>query len=99
MQIKAYKEHAIKIAAQQAQFNQARGELAPEDRRGRADPRPRDVEADRTARREQTGRAQEQTDAKMAQQARRRMTLDEYLAERKVKREQERERGGGGRER
>lgn len=95
VQIKAYKEHALKIAAQQAQFGHARNELAPEDRRGRADPRPRDVEADSKARREQTGRAQEQSDAKITQQQRRRMTLDEYLAERKADRAQQRERGGG----
>jgi hypothetical protein len=99
VQIKAYKEHAIKVAAEHKAFADARGELAPEQSRPRADPRPRDDEAERNARREQTGRAQEQTDAKTAQQARRRMTVDEYLATRKVKREQERERGGGGRER
>jgi len=99
VQIKAYKEHAIKVAAERTAFANARGELAPEQSRPRADPRPRDVEAERSARREQTDRAQEQTDAKTAQQARRRMSVDEYLATRKIAREQERERGGGGRER
>jgi hypothetical protein len=99
VQIKAYKDHAFKVAAQRAQFGHARNELAPNGDRARVDPRPMDADASRKAQREQTGRAQEQTDARTAQQARRRMTLDEYLAERKVRRAQERDRGGGGRER
>ena len=97
VQIKAYKEHAIKVAAERRAFADARGELAPEQSRTRADPRPRD-DAERSARREQTSRAQE-TDAKREQQGRRKMSVDEYLAERKAKRAQDRERGGGGRER
>ena len=90
-QIKSYKDHAIAVAAQRAQYAQARAELTPQaavrqDNRSDAQRRDRTEQSD--ARREKTDKElrREQRDAVVRQ----------YLADRK---ERERDRGSGGRER